>query len=410
MTSLSTVPLSIKLLLFFLILCPGVYIGDVLLNICDVYIPVLFLYVLITRRPTYWYMNNTVRWLWLYVGVAILSICVASVGLEEVQWGALLKWLRLLYLPSIYIIVAHLIDRQQIRACLKNIVVLGGCTALLGIILYIQQSEWYRTPQTMVSLTGEIIYRAGGVFAEPGQFSLVLVMVFIITNVMWTADVRYRFLYVVVMLLCLWGLMVTYSRIAVIALMVFFLYRICMSWLISWRARVKSLAGIAVLVALAISFYQFNEEVAYTVDERVLPLMEISSQAELADLSAGRAGTWTDNLTHFLYQEQEYWLFGRGYKIEEYNIGIYSIDNNFLYALLHTGFIGGGIFVLFWICLLYDCLYRRFDKTDLFAIIMGGCTLALFLYCLTSDAVTMYRGMGVFMLLYAMSHVRVTDR
>ena len=71
MTSLSTVPLSIKLLLFFLILCPGVYIGDVLLNICDVYIPVLFLYVLITRRLTYWYMNNTVRWLWLYVGVAV---------------------------------------------------------------------------------------------------------------------------------------------------------------------------------------------------------------------------------------------------------------------------------------------------------------------------------------------------
>ena len=388
MTSLSTVPLSIKLLLFFLILCPGVYIGDVLLNICDVYIPVLFLYVLITRRPTYWYMNNTVRWLWLYVGVAILSICVASVGLEEVQWGALLKWLRLLYLPAIYIIVVHLIDRQQIRACLNNIVVLGGCTALLGIILYIQQSE----------------------FAEPGHLSFVLVMSFIVANIMWTAGGRYRFLYVIVMLLCLWGILMTYNRTGVIALMVFFLYRFCISSLMSWRARVKSLAGIAVLVALAISFYQFNEEVAYIVNERVLPLMEISSQAELADLSAGRAGTWIDNLTHFLYQEQEYWIFGRGYKIEEYNIGIYSIDNNFLYALLHTGFIGGSIFLFFWICLLYDCLYRRFDKTDLFAIIMGGCTLALFLYCPTSDAVTMYRGMGVFMLLYAMSHVRVTDR
>ena len=209
MTSLSTVPLSIKLLLFFLILCPGVYIGDVLLNICDVYIPVLFLYVLITRRPTYWYMNNTVRWLWLYVGVAILSICVASVGLEEVQWGALLKWLRLLYLPAIYIIVVHLIDRQQIRACLNNIVVLGGCTALLGIILYIQQSEWYRAPQTMISLTGEVIYRAGGVFAEPGHLSFVLVMSFIVANIMWTAGGRYRFLYVVVMLLCLWGILMT---------------------------------------------------------------------------------------------------------------------------------------------------------------------------------------------------------
>ena len=58
----------------------------------------------------------------------------------------------------------------------------------------------------------------------------------------------------------------------------------------------------------------------------------------------------------------------------------------------------------------YDTLYKRFDKTDLFAIIMGGCTLALFLYCLTADAVTMYRGMGVFMLLYAMGHVRLTAR
>ena len=410
MTSLSKVPLSIKFLLFFLIVCPGVYIGDVLLNVCDVYIPVLLLYFLIAHKLTYWHMNNPVRFLSFYAGVAILSICIASVGMGAIQWSALLKWLRLLYLPSIYIVAVHLIDRKQIGACLNNIVILGGCTALLGIILYIQQSEWYRAPQTMISLTGKIVYRAGGVFAEPGQFSLMLLIVFIIANVMWTSGGRYRFLYVAVMLLCLWGLMVTYSRIGIIALMLFFLYRICISWLMSWRARVKMLVGIAVLVALACSFYQFNEEAAYIIDERVLPLMEISSQAELADLSAGRADTWSDNLTHFLYQEQEYWLFGRGYKIEEYNIGSYSIDNNFLYALLHTGFIGGGVFALFWMCLLYDTLYKRFDKTDLFAIIMGGCTLALFLYCLTADAVTMYRGMGVFMLLYAMGHVRLTAR
>ena len=410
MTSLSKVPLSIKFLLFFLIVCPGVYIGDVLLNVCDVYIPVLLLYFLIAHKLTYWHMNNPVRFLSFYAGVAILSICIASVGMGAIQWSALLKWLRLLYLPSIYIVAVHLIDRKQIGACLNNIVILGGCTALLGIILYIQQSEWYRAPQTMISLTGKIVYRAGGVFAEPGQFSLMLLIVFIIANVMWTSGGRYRFLYVAVMLLCLWGLMVTYSRIGIIALMLFFLYRICISWLMSWRARVKMLVGIAVLVALACSFYQFNEEAAYIIDERVLPLMEISSQAELADLSAGRANTWSDNLTHFLYQEQEYWLFGRGYKIEEYNIGSYSIDNNFLYALLHTGFIGGGVFALFWMCLLYDTLYKRFDKTDLFAIIMGGCTLALFLYCLTADAVTMYRGMGVFMLLYAMGHVRLTAR
>ena len=410
MTSLSKVPLSIKFLLFFLIVCPGVYIGDVLLNVCDVYIPVLLLYFLIAHKLTYWHMNNPVRFLSFYAGVAILSICIASVGMGAIQWSALLKWLRLLYLPSIYIVAVHLIDRKQIGACLNNIVILGGCTALLGIILYIQQSEWYRAPQTMISLTGKIVYRAGGVFAEPGQFSLMLLIVFIIANVMWTSGGRYRFLYVAVMLLCLWGLMVTYSRIGIIALMLFFLYRICISWLMSWRARVKMLVGIAVLVALACSFYQFNEEAAYIIDERVLPLMEISSQAELADLSAGRADTWSDNLTHFLYQEQEYWLFGRGYKIEEYNIGSYSIDNNFLYALLHTGFIGGGVFALFWMCLLYDTLYKRFDKTDLFAIIMGGCTLALFLYCLTADAVTMYRSMGVFMLLYAMGHVRLTAR
>lgn len=410
MTSLSKVPLSIKFLLFFLIVCPGVYIGDVLLNVCDVYIPVLLLYFLIAHKLTYWHMNNPVRFLSFYAGVAILSICIASVGMGAIQWSALLKWLRLLYLPSIYIVAVHLIDRKQIGACLNNIVILGGCTALLGIILYIQQSEWYRAPQTMISLTGKIVYRAGGVFAEPGQFSLMLLIVFIIANVMWTSGGRYRFLYVAVMLLCLWGLMVTYSRIGIIALMLFFLYRICISWLMSWRARVKMLVGIAVLVALACSFYQFNEEAAYIIDERVLPLMEISSQAELADLSAGRADTWSDNLTHFLYQEQEYWLFGRGYKIEEYNIGSYSIDNNFLYALLHTGFIGGGVFALFWMCLLYDTLYKHFDKTDLFAIIMGGCTLALFLYCLTADAVTMYRGMGVFMLLYAMGHVRLTAR
>ena len=349
MTSLSKVPLSIKFLLFFLIVCPGVYIGDVLLNVCDVYIPVLLLYFLIAHKLTYWHMNNPVRFLSFYAGVAILSICIASVGMGAIQWSALLKWLRLLYLPSIYIVAVHLIDRKQIGACLNNIVILGGCTALLGIILYIQQSEWYRAPQTMISLTGKIVYRAGGVFAEPGQFSLMLLIVFIIANVMWTSGGRYRFLYVAVMLLCLWGLMVTYSRIGIIALMLFFLYRICISWLMSWRARVKMLVGIAVLVALACSFYQFNEEAAYIIDERVLPLMEISSQAELADLSAGRANTWSDNLTHFLYQEQEYWLFGRGYKIEEYNIGSYSIDNNFLYALLHTGFIGGGVFALFWI-------------------------------------------------------------
>ena len=69
--------------------------------------------------------------------------------------------------------------------------------------------------------------------------------------------------------------------------------------------------------------------------------------------------------------------------------------------------LSGGVYLRFFGC---DTLYKRFDKTDLFAIIMGGCTLALFLYCLTADAVTMYRGMGVFMLLYAMGHVRLTAR
>ena len=130
----------------------------------------------------------------------------------------------------------------------------------------------------------------------------------------------------------------------------------------------------------------------------------------MSDLSAGRAGTWEDNLTHFLSQESEHWLFGRGYKIEEYNIGEYSVDNNYVSALLNTGVIGGASFFLFFVFLLYDALVRCFDKRAPLAIVVGGCTVVLFLYCLTSDAVTMYRGMGLFMVLYAMNRVRVTGR
>lgn len=282
-----------------------------------------------------------------------------------------------------------------------------GCTALLGIVLYMQQSEWYRAPQVMVSLTGELVYRAGGVFAEPGQFSFVSVISFIVANIIWNRGGKYRILPVVVMFLSIWAIMLTYSRAAIISLFAFFLYRLCTSWMASWQDRVKALVGGLVLVAFFSSLYYLNEDVEYLVDTRVLPLIEISSKTEASTLSAGRADTWEDNLTHFLYKESEHWLFGRGYKIEEHNIGIYSIDNNFLSALLNTGVVGTFAFLVFWVFLLYDCLCRCFDRANSLSLIMGGCTIVLFLYCLTSDAVTMYRGMGLFMFLYAMNHDRV---
>ena len=339
-----------------------------------------------------------------------MSLVIASIDLGGIQWAALLKWLRLLYLPLIYIIATQLLDRGQLWGGLNTIGLLGGSTALFGLVLYMQQSEWYRAPQTMISLTGEIVYRAGGVFAEPGQFSFVLVISFIVSNMVWSGSGKYRLLHLAVMFLSLWAIMLTYSRASIIALLTFFLYRFCISFAASWLTRVKAFMVGVVLVVLSFSLYQINEDVEYLIDARVLPLIEISSQAEMSDLSAGRADTWENNLTHFSYQESEHWLFGRGYKIEDYNIGVYSIDNNFLSALLNTGVIGGVIFLLFWIFLLYDALGRYFDKRAPLAIVMGGCTVVLFLYCLTSDAVTMYRGMGVFMVLYAMNRVRVTGR
>ena len=409
MVNVSSVALPIKLLLFFLILCPGVYLGDTLLNFCDIYIPALFLYLVINKKITY-RMNRTIQCLCLYTGVALLSLVIASIDLGGIQWAALLKWLRLLYLPLVYIIAVRELDRGQLWNCMSTIVLLGGCTALFGTVLYMQQSEWYRPPQTMISLAGEIVYRAGGVFAEPGHFSFVLLISFIIANVMWSVNVRHRLLYAVVMIFCIWAIMTTYNRTAIIALGFFFLYRFCVLWTISARARVKALMGGTILIAILFSFYQINEDVEYLVDARVLPLIEVSSQAEMAALSAGRADTWENNLTHFSYQEPEHWLFGRGYKIEEYNIGEYSIDNNFVSALLNTGVIGGISFLIFWIFLLYDSFGRWFDKSNSVAVIMGGEIIVLFLYCLTSDAVTMYRGMGLFIFLYAMNHVRVTDR
>lgn len=409
MVNVSSVALPIKLLLFFLILCPGVYLGDTLLNFCDIYIPTLFLYLVINKKITY-RMNRTILCLCLYTGVALLSLVIASIDFGEIQWAALLKWLRLLYLPLIYFISTQLLDRGQLWGGLNTIGLLGGSTALFGLVLYMQQSEWYRAPQTMISLTGEIVYRAGGVFAEPGHFSFVLMISFIISNMMWSGSAKYCLLHIAVMFLSLWAIMLTYNRTAIIALVIFFLYRFCISLAASWLTRVKAFMVGVVLVVLSFSLYQINEDVEYLIDARVLPLIEISSQAEMSDLSAGRADTWENNLTHFSYQESEHWLFGRGYKIEDYNIGIYSIDNNFLSALLNTGVIGGVIFLLFWIFLLYDALGRYFDKRAPLAIVMGGCTVVLFLYCLTSDAVTMYRGMGVFMVLYAMNRVRVTGR
>lgn len=406
MVKISFNSLSIKLLLFFLIFCPGVYLGDTLLNICDLYIPALFLYLTMNAR-TICRMNKTILFLCLYVGVALLSLFIASIDLDGIQWLAFLKWLRLLYLPMIYIIAIHMLNGEEQLNYLNTIILLGGCTALLGIVLYMQQSEWYRAPQVMVSLTGELVYRAGGVFAEPGQFSFVSVISFIVANIIWNRGGKYRILPVVVMFLSIWAIMLTYSRAAIISLFAFFLYRLCTSWMASWQDRVKALVGGLVLVAFFSSLYYLNEDVEYLVDTRVLPLIEISSKTEASTLSAGRADTWEDNLTHFLYKESEHWLFGRGYKIEEHNIGIYSIDNNFLSALLNTGVVGTFAFLVFWVFLLYDCLCRCFDRANSLSLIMGGCTIVLFLYCLTSDAVTMYRGMGLFMFLYAMNHDRV---
>ena len=408
MTNLSTTSLSIKLLLFFLILCPGVYIGNVILNVCDVYIPLLFLYLTMNTRTIY-RMNKTIIFLCLYAVVAFLSLFIASIDLDGIQWIAFLKWLRLLYLPMIYIIAINMLHRGEHLDYLNTIIMLGGCTAILGIILYMQQSEWYRAPQIMVSLTGEVVYRAGGVFAEPGHFSFVLTLSFIVANVMLSVCGRYRFLYVAAMLLCLWAIMQTYNRTCIISLFAFFLYRLCTSLMASWWYRVKALVGGLVIVALFFSLYHLNEDVEYLVDTRVVPLIEISSRTEASALSAGRADTWEDNLTHFLYHESDHWLFGRGYKIEEHNIGIYPTDNNFLSALLNTGAIGAVVFLFFWVFLLYDCLFRYFDKTNTRSLIMGGCTIVLFLYCLTSDAMTMYRGMGLFIFLYAMNHDMVTE-
>lgn len=391
---------KINILFFLLIACPGFYLGSTLINICDIIIPIMFIQTLFRQKVRKIRVDYLMFFLSIYVILAFLSILFASIRYETIYFNALAKWLRLMYLPMVYYIMCHNFE-NDINYYLKYILYSGCFSSLLGILLYFGNSKLYQPPQEIVLLNGDAAYRAGGVFADPACFSLVLLLVLIVAF-FYSREQKKNILVLLTAVFSIGGIFISTNRTAIVCLLLLVVILLIKA---SFPKKIKYLFLILFIMIIILSLYILNKDFQFVVNTRFVPLISLSSYSNLEIISAGRTLIWSNKInTFFSNFDFVNTIWGMGYKVD-FNVNapnIFLADNNFLSTLLGMGILGFTVLILWWIQIFHICKYECKPQYGIISSIIRGSFLVFFIYSLLGDALTMYRASGMLIGLYAL--------
>lgn len=381
------------LLIFSFIAAPGIYIGGILVNLTDILVPAVGLYAI---RHTLC-ANRTQKWLLLYIVGIVMSIPVSVFEGISFDIAVIFKAIRMAYLLFLFPTAVEAVRRTDadsdkvVLAVLVNAII----SAATGILLFVFQVELYRPAQMMLFL-GQMLYRAGGVFADSASFALIMSQLLIFA-VECRNSGRHPMISRVAIILTLIGIVLSDSRIAFFAVLIVLGY----IWIRDRRFTPKKLIAAFAICALAVLIYSRSSLLQRYLSSRVMSVfMEIFNGSEAANnVSSGRLAIWGEQLKQSFSGDPLQLLFGNGYK----SGSAFFSDNNTISALYGTGIFGLVCFSGYWLSHIWLVRYAH-RKASLYAQIGADMLILFYVFMLTGDAMTMYRSMYFFALITGVSY------
>lgn len=339
----------INLIVIIFICFPNFKLGSISLSMADIFIFILFIYLLskaYIRRNT-GKCEKFKLLLILYSLMIIISILVSFFLGNNEYITSLLKGIKFIECTMIYIITSkfYIIKEDEVQKTINYMLISSIISSVIAIILFIIQIP---TPQQMW-ISGRVLYRAAGVYGEATSLgNMMLISIIISTILLLKLNSKHTWIILINILLNFIALLLSYSRGPIIALTVVFIL-ITLNEFINYKD-FKILKYFIIIVCLILGLACFNESIKFMiemfVEQRIMPLLNIS-KGNFNDISSGRGNVWINNLEQFINLPIIYLLVGTGYKV---NINIDGIkffsDNNYISSLTQMGIFGFIIFLL----------------------------------------------------------------
>ncbi len=373
------------ILIIAIITLPGVYVQGELINFIDVIIPTVFLYYALKKKNIK--VNKYIIPLALYIIICFISIIFVSLKSNVLYIEAFMKWLRLLNMLLLSIVAAIVSENlvNNIDSFLVNIINFGTISGIIGIILFFLQSPLYRPPQTFI-FNNKVIYRAGGIFAEPLTFALMMAIVFS-TSLRCVMNRRHIIKASIAIVVSCLSIVFSDSRTGIIAIII-----IIIRLFLPQKMMSKQYMFILSILTSLIIIVLVNNDYMRNVFSRVISsLSKIATGNFIIVDSAlsGRLSVWLARLKDFSNSSFIQLLFGRGYKV---NSAI--SDNSFVSALYYTGFAGLIAFIAYVITLVKTAFSRFVCIEDaVIREIYKDVVIILLIFMLSSDVITLNRPM-----------------
>ena len=278
---------------------------------------------------------------------------------------------------------------------IRFILICGIITGVIGIILFVTQSNYLRPPQTME--IGKIIYfRAGGIFQEPTNFANMMCACVIISMMTLVSKKfnlnKYCIVSLIISLICI---VISYSRISFIAI------SLC-TFMIIFSSSVNKRKIFIFIMSLGLVFFVFKDnkfvqEFFYTRIYSVITL----SENNINEVSSGRISIWKNNLYKFT-SEINILLIGTGYKVSYEKSEVMDMsDNNFISILTQTGIIGFFTFVIMNLSVIVSLIRYKteIEECEVFRKIIILIFICNVVHMITVDMITFYRNMSLFFML-----------
>ena len=319
--------------------------------------------------------------------ICFLSITFASIKSGILYVEAFIKFFRLLNILLLSVVVAILSDNllDNVDALLADIIKFGTVSGIIGIALFFFQSPLYRPPQTFL-LNNKLLYRAGGVFAEPLTFAFMMAIVFS-TALRCVVNRKYIVNASIAVIVSCISIVFSDSRTGIIAIVIIVIRVFLPRKLVSKRYVLISSIVIFVITAAFIK----NDHMRNSFSRVVSSLDQIATANFFnADRAlSGRLSVWLNRLQDYSKSSFIQLFFGRGYKV---NFAI--SDNNFISALYYTGLLGLIAFIAYIITLIKTAFGKYFGVESSVASEIYKDLVIISLICMfSSDAMTMSRPM-----------------
>ncbi len=359
----------IYMLLFLVIASPGFFINDILINLGDILIPIMYLF---TKKKRL-HKNEFTKPLLFFIACAIISHITCFVS-GYYSLTMFFRLIRLIELPLAITIFYHEYTKPNINRekIINHTSFMCLLLTVICITLFFIQDSQFASIQFM--WIGKIpLHRAGGIYRESSNLGSNMVMISIF-SIYCILNNKKKRLNILTLFLSILANFLSYTRITILALIVVLLIIFARS-----KIRFKP-AYFIFFISIFIVLYTNSDIVQSFISNRLLRLFK----DDFLTSSNGRFTIWADIFNQYLSSHR--YFFGIGYKLDK----VFG-DNMYLFALTNTGILG--LTALLFLIYRLFAFSNRFSGNDKLILMMF--TVSFVIVGLTCDIVTYSRALFI---------------